>query len=159
MVTDMDKQKILSLLIVQLSERQATLIRSRDDTRAMARDAPGANQSHSDTSKSQLSNVQLELDRVNTEITLAISRLHQLQPQPSDKIKIGAIFALKRLGDEEQAKRFFMVPAGGGETINVDELTVVSISTTAPLSRLCLGKEEGDEIEWAGKVYEILGVE
>ena len=92
------KKQGLQQLLEQLETSVKALTKSRDDTREMAKDAPSANQSHSDTSKFQLSNLQLSLDASRLETEKTIFLLQKTPLNRCDKIALGAIFPALAIG-------------------------------------------------------------
>lgn len=147
------KKQVLQQLIERFKERLGALTSSRDSTREMAKDAPNANQSHSDTSKFQLSGVQLGLDSVRVEIEQTILMLKPMPLDSCNKVILGAIFTICEIGGNE--KNYFLVSAGGGETLDLNGKNIVSIAPKAPIARACLQKEVGDVFEFQGKEFEI----
>jgi len=152
------KKQGLQQLLEQLETSVKALTKSRDDTREMAKDAPSANQSHSDTSKFQLSNLQLSLDASRLETEKTIFLLQKTPLNRCDKIALGAIFTIREVASESMGETYFLVSAGGGEEITLENINVVSITPGAPLVRACLHKNKGDTFVFMGKKFEITSI-
>lgn len=148
------KKQVLQQLVEKLKTQLGVLTDSRDNKRELAIDSPGANQSHSDTNKFQLSNLQLGLDlrRIETEKTIFL--LKQIQLNLCNKVTLGAIFTICKT-DDGSRKNYFLVSAGGGEILKLDDLEVVSTTPQAPIAKACLQKEEGDVFKFQDKEFEI----
>jgi len=67
---------------------------------------------------------------------------------PGDKIAVSALVELDQGG---RRTRYFLVPAAGGERIEVDGVELQSLTTQSPLGRALLGLSEGDEAELPGR--------
>ncbi|MFA6076950.1 MAG: hypothetical protein WC735_02640 [Candidatus Paceibacterota bacterium] len=152
------KKQVLQQLVERLETNLKMLITSRDDKREMARDAPSANQSHSDTSKSQLSIIQLGLDSKKIEVEKAISLLKQMPINIYSKITPGAIFAISEIGGNSEEDNYFLVPVGGGEELDINNLNIVSITPQAPIARACLQKNKGDIFVFQGRKLKITNI-
>jgi|ERR1035437_4336890 hypothetical protein len=152
------KKQVVQKLIERFEERLSGLTSSRDTTRKLAIDSPGANQSHSDTSKFQLANVQLGLESVRLDIEKTISQLRQMPINGCTKISIGAIFTIREVDSKEPEKRYFLVSMGGGETLELDDLSLTSIAPNAPIARACLQKTKEDTFKFQNKEFEIINI-
>ncbi len=153
--TVINKDVVLQQLIQIIRANLETLVASRDKTREMAIDAPGANQSHSDTSKFQLSNVRLGLESLRIETDNNASQLSRMKIESCSRVTLGAIFSLHETSGGSQDKYYFLVPAGGGESISIGDMTITSITPGTPIAKACLRKEEGDVVGFNGKEFEI----
>ena len=91
-----------------------------------------------------------------------VSALELLTFKPGARIAISALIEL--LHDDKQL-HYFLVPAAGGERLQVDGVEVQTLTPQSPLGRALLGQAEGDEAELPGRqpgeptrVYEIVKV-
>jgi len=66
---------------------------------------------------------------------------------PADPIGLCALVGLENESEEELI--YFLVPAGGGEKIVVEETTIQSLTPGSPLGAAMVGKLADDEIEVA----------
>ncbi|MDO8610578.1 MAG: hypothetical protein Q7R95_08585 [bacterium] len=153
-----DKKQGLQQLIELFRVRIEKLTSSSDDTRESAREAVGANKSHSDTSKFQLSNVKLGIDSVRIETEETISLLLQTPLNDCSKIVLGAVFTINEIGGKSKERNYFLVSAGGGETLTLGGMDIISITPGAPIARACLQKNKGETFEFQGKKFEITDI-
>ena len=153
----MKKMQVVEALVAVLTTKLESLEKSLESTRKQARDAPGSNVSHSDTSKFQLSNVALGL---SGEVQTTREALTSLRSLPIERkmsaCSLGTLVVLRSSDGEE--RHHLLVAKGGGETAIIDDVAVASLSIGAPLGHACLRKELGDEIECNGKTYVIISI-
>ena len=150
----LDKKKVLKAFIKAQENKIQNLKNSLEMTRQHVIDAPGSNVSHSDTSKFQLSNVALGLDRQILEAKESLFYLRNIPIHQDPAIRVGSFIRLKeRVSDSTTI--YFLVDRGGGETVRVDELSVATLNIVTPLGRACLGKNDGDEVPYNKRVYVI----
>ena len=152
--THMYKKAIVDALCAVFEEKVKSLRTSLESTREGARDAPGSNVSHSDTSKFQLSNVVLGLDGLIQELNQTIVVLRHMNVVHLDKVCVGALVTLRETTNGN-TRIYFFVAHGGGEKVICDGEEISSIAMAAPLARACLNKKEGDEVVFNGKTYEV----
>lgn len=148
------KKVIVEALCAVFEGKIQTLRGTLEGTRQRARDAPGSNVSHSDTSKFQLSNEALGLDGQIQELGQVLASIRQMGIVPSDKVRVGALATLRE-ADNGNLRTYFFVVRGGGEKVACDGEEISSIAMAAPFARACLNKEEGDEVIFNGKTYEV----
>lgn len=144
----MDKQKLLQRVIETLLQREKDAKQSLETTRQAAAEAPGAMQSKSDTTKWQMSQRAGAIEKLLLETQQALSSLKRLM-NDSPIITKGSVYAIieaKNLGDDSWAK-YFLLPAGGGNTYNVEGESITIINMGAPLARAFVGVVAGDEVE------------
>ncbi|MFH1200724.1 MAG: GreA/GreB family elongation factor [bacterium] len=144
----MDKQKLLQRVIETLLQREKEAKQSLETTRRIAVEAPGAMQSKSDTTKWQMSQRAGAIERVLLETQQALSSLKRLMNY-SPVITKGSVYAIieaKNLGDNSCAK-YFLLPAGGGNTYDMEGEFITVINISAPLARAFIGVVVGDEVE------------
>lgn len=154
----MEKAEVLRICIKTQEEKIKNLRQSLENTRQSAADAPGSNVSHSDTTKFQLSNLALGIQKRLTETNLALNQLRQIKPTASDSIFVGTLFTLKNIGDKK-VSRYLLIPKDGGISFNVKGREIASMSIEAPLAQAVMGKQKGDKINFRGKVLEIIEVQ
>jgi transcription elongation GreA/GreB family factor len=78
------------------------------------------------------------------EALVRVSALELLAFKPGAKI---AISALLELSCDGKQLHYFLVPAGGGERLNIEGVEVQTLTPQSPLGRALLGLTEGDEAE------------
>jgi transcription elongation GreA/GreB family factor len=144
----MNKQKLLQRVIEALTEREKSSKQSLETTRQAAIEAPGAMQSHSDTTKWQMSRLAETIERSLFEIQQALSLLKRLMDYPPTITKGSgyAIVEVKNLDDGSMTK-YFLLPAGGGDTYEVDGEGITVLNMGAPMARAFINAVAGDEVE------------
>lgn len=144
----MNKQKLLQFVIETLTQREKSAKQSLETTRQAAIEAPGAMQSHSDTTKWQMSRRAEVIERSLFETQKALRALKHLMDHPPTITKGSgyAIVELKNLDDGLMAK-YFLLPAGGGDTYEVDGEEITVLNMGAPMARAFIGTVAGDEVE------------
>lgn len=144
----MNKQKLLQCVIETLAQGEKGAKQSLETARRAAIEAPGAMQSHSDTTKWQMSRRAEAIERSLFETQRALSALKRLMDHPPT-ITMGsgyAIVEVKNLDDGSMAK-YFLLPAGGGDTYEVDGEEIVVLNMGAPLALAFIGAVAGDEVK------------
>ena len=152
-----EKVTVVQKFIELLEEHLDNLKNSLSETQRGAREAPGSNVTHSDTSKSRLSDVALGLEKRVIEVNGALVSLRYPVSHVS-RVTIGALVGIRNL-QGGGISYYYIVRQAGGHTITVDDISVTSISAGAPLCRNLMNKEEGDDIEYQGKELQIEFVE
>jgi transcription elongation GreA/GreB family factor len=144
----MNKQKLLQCIIETLAQREKSAKQNLEATRQAAIEAPGAMQSHSDTTKWQMSRRAEAIEQSISETQQALGVLKSLVDHPPTVTK-GSIFAIievENLDDGSKAK-YFLLPAGGGDIYEMDGEKITVLTMGAPLSRVLVGAVSGDEVE------------
>lgn len=141
-----NKEQILALITTALEKKINDLKESIHHTNSGINDAPGANQSHSDTTKSQLTPV-LETAVKSYEALLGDMKLlkgfSRTKEITDGKIVLGAVVIIKK---QSVYDRFIILPGGSGVKVNFEKHTYVCITPSSPLAKLLLGKEKGAKI-------------
>lgn len=151
----MKKKDVIAAIEKVFTDKVNSLNSTLGNTEDMARDAPGHNVSHSDTSKFQLSNLALGIQKQILDYQRILGQLKSLPASSSAKIGIGSLFTLSDSESNEQ-KIFMMLSEGGGEKITVDGNEITTLSITAPLARTCFNKEVGDEVVFKENSFEVI---
>lgn len=144
----MNKQKLLQCVIETFTQREKGAKQSLETTRQAAIEAPGAMQSRSDTTKWQMSQHAEAIERSLFETQQVLSTLKRLMDNPPTVTKGSsyAIVEVKNLDDGSRAK-YFLLPAGGGDTYEVDGEEIIVLSVGTPMARAFIGAVAGDEVE------------
>ena len=154
----LNKKKILEAFIKTQENKIQSLKNSLRATKQGAIDAPGSNVSHSDTSKFQLSNLALGLEKRVREAEEALSLLKGISENPNDTISIGSFFTLRDIKSGNYT-HYFLVPQAGGEWLDIDGEEVLSISEEAPLIESVIGRRKGDKIKFRDKFLEVINLQ
>ncbi|KKR91280.1 MAG: Transcription elongation factor, GreA/GreB family protein [Candidatus Woesebacteria bacterium GW2011_GWA1_41_13b] len=151
-----NKSEIVRLLLLQLDEQISQYQTTLAETRKQVIDAPSASQSHSDTSKIQLSGLALGQEGRLREIEMATISLRNLNLSPRDRVVAGAVFVI--LGRDGERKSYFMFPGAQAVSVEVEGEIVTSISAKSPLGTAVLGKKKGDKATYIVGEVEIIEV-
>lgn len=96
------------------------------------------------------------------ESLLRVSALELISFKPGARIAISAVIEVLH---EDKQLHYFLVPAAGGERLQVGGIEVQTLTPQSPLGRALLGATEGDEAELparqageSARVYEIVKV-
>ena len=143
----MNKQKILQLVHADLSRNLESTRESIGKTRQQAIEAPGAMESKSDTTKSQMSNIANVLQGSYATNQQGLLDLEALMVSPPQSSRVSS-YSLVEVRDASDSKEnYFILPAGGGNTYEVDGEEVTVISDRAPLASALIGHAVGDKVE------------
>ncbi len=154
----MKKEEVIKAVAKVFTDKISELKSSLEGTRDRARDAPGHNVSHSDTSRFQLSNLALGIERQVVEYEEILKQIKGVSLEPADKISVGSLFILCDTGNDEE-RNFLMLYQGGGEKIIVDGVEITTLSVTAPIAQVCLGKEIDDEVKYRNTTFGVTEIQ
>lgn len=154
----MKKKEVIDAVVKVFMDKVKQLNLTLQSTTDRARDAPGSNVSHSDTSKFQLSNLALGIKKQILAYQQILKQLRNISVKPSAKISIGSLFILRNIENDEE-KTFILLSRGGGEKIIVNEIEIMTLSVTAPIARACFGKEINDEVKHKNNTFEVIEVQ
>lgn len=152
-----DKQQAVAALDSLMAENIRRLEASLADTRDRARDAPGANQSHSDTSKVQLSTVAEGLEAQVIEMRTICGGLKSVRINPpADSVLVGSLFTTQNgSGDVDT---YLLLAKARGDSVCVGGVEVTSISIASPVGRVFLNKKKGDHVRFQGAEFTVVHV-
>jgi transcription elongation GreA/GreB family factor len=155
----MEKEKIRKSVLEKLNSDYDELQKGYSLFKEESVDAPGAMQSHSDTSRFQANvladNMILQAQKIKT----AINLIENLKIEKGEKIEVGSLVKIK---DGGKLKYFYIVPEGvGGFVVNSDGIDIQVVSINSPIGKELFSKSVGKiEIKIAGniKLIEILEI-
>ena len=144
----MNKQELLQSVIETLTRSMESAKQSLDTAKQAAREAPGAMQSHSDTTKWQMSRRVEAIQGSITETQQALNALKSFMRSPPTVTKGSgyATIEVENLDDGSRVK-YFLLPAGGGNTYEIDGEEITILTVRAPMARVLIGTVAGDEVE------------
>jgi transcription elongation GreA/GreB family factor len=148
MKATVDKALVLVLLRQQLAERLDGLTASQRATQSGAVHAESKQEHPKDTRAIEASYLARGLaERVETlrEGVAALNRLELRDFGDDDAIQLGALVGL--CDEAERETVCFLAPAGGGEPVQIGEVTVLVVTPRAPLGASLVGGRVDDEIE------------
>ncbi|MFH1654332.1 MAG: GreA/GreB family elongation factor [Pseudomonadota bacterium] len=143
------KHKIILSVIEKLTEERGRIEASLKAARQAAVDAPGAMQSHSDTTKFQMGILADNIAKTLEDKKLAIQELTMFAGRrayhtSSVNIKLGSLVHVKT--NDGEIKLYFILPAGSGTEIMDENRHFFVIGPSAPIAAVLLGKSEGDTV-------------
>jgi len=143
----MNKREILAAALAQMKAQHAAALTSAEATRAGAVHEEAKPENDKDTRALEASYLARGQAMRVEELGESIERLRFLALRdygPDDAIGLGALVTLE---DESGERRVFLVPVGGGLSVETPEGAVQLLSPAAPLGRALVDAHEGDEIE------------
>lgn len=161
---DIDKKQVLELLKERLSaELEKAQKRARDAVDGATHEENRA-EGDKDMRATEASYVARGISGRVVEMEDALLRVNALELvsfPPGARI---AISALVELVHDERRFHYFLVPAAGGERLQVNGVEVQTLTTQSPLGKALLGLTEGDDAELPGRpgeaprLYEVVEV-
>jgi len=154
-----DKQKLFKILEKRIEKEIITTKKALNEAIKGFREAPGAMQTRSDTTRSEQDRMQSIYQKRLIELREGLIDLEKLISINSAIIKEGS---LVMCGNNNQ-EIYWVVNIGAGENLEVDNRKIKTISSKSPLGQVLLGRKEGDVIEFSlgsgeKKKLEIIGV-
>lgn len=150
------KLKIIAAFDIHFSEVCQKMESSLKGLRDRIRDAPGANVSHSDTTKSQLSAVALGTEEQLLECRQMLAALQAMKGVLSTSVQVGS---LVEVGSDHDTEWYVILPKARGDSLMVEGTEITAISAISPLAKALLNRTVGEKINWSGSVFEIRSVE
>lgn len=157
-----DKARLLALLVERLTEELGKV-----KGRAL-REAEGATheearaESDKDMRSTEASYVARGLAERALRLEQALTQLSRLTLLDCRRAGIVQASALVEIDHEGQRSLYFMVPAAGGEHLELDGQRIQTLTPTSPLGRALLGLQVGDEAEVESpqgpRVYEVVAL-
>lgn len=143
------KQHLIKLVVGVLEEQLEAAIRGEKDAKDEAAEHKGAMESRYDTFKEEAQYLAGGHALRRTEIERWLGELQAFRDDSrcfrlTDKVRMGVIVTLKTY-ETGECVSYFIVPAGGGYTFEVDKEKFTTLNTASPLSRSLILKGEGDE--------------
>lgn len=139
----MNKEALIGKVVLKLEKEIAELEEGATSAHAASVDAPGAMQSHSDTSKFQNKVSEENLVSMLDEKKNRCGAIKTMEiPSEISEIKIGACILAE---DGENEKRYILLPGGAGIEVWDDETldSYMTITPEVPIGKALMGKKEG----------------
>lgn len=153
----MDKHAVIAAFEQHQKERIGNIEKDLEKARDGVRTAPGPSQSHSDTTRFQEGNIVADIEERLARAKRILRQLREIPQAQMETISNGSIFVLEDVATNERDV-YFVVPEGGGESIDVGGAEVVSISKDAPIAKEVWGKGEGVRINFRGRLLKVAEV-
>jgi transcription elongation GreA/GreB family factor len=141
----MDKKTVIKGVIEELERQRGELETGLRSAEQAAIDSPGAMQSHSDTTKSQMHTLAMNIKNLVKQKDAAIRSLNKLMDSEEvfDSVKEGAL--VETTGENNEKNFYIIVPEGGaGTTIVREGAAIISITLATPLGTALSGKTNGE---------------
>lgn len=142
------KTSLLDLAIANIEQQIEAAERGRKDALEESKFHKGAMASRYDTFKEEAQYLAGGFVARIQELSSQLSALKSMQMRLAAKNKVsgGAIVEVEDVNAGVKTK-YFLLPAGGGETYEVNGEQYSILTIQAPLARVLFGKAEGDEAE------------
>ncbi len=140
----MDKKAIIRGVMDELERQRTELETGLRSAEQAAIDSPGAMQSHSDTTKSQMHNLAVNIKSLIRQKETAIRSLNKLMSSNEifDSVEEGAL--IETAGENSEKNFYIIAPEGGaGATIVREGASIISITLATPLGMALSGKKIG----------------
>ena len=135
----------MAALIAKLEAEHASLVAKAQDAARAATHEEARPENDKDTRAIEASYLARgQAARVEA-LGETLTRLRFVDLRPcEDAVELGC---LVELAVDEVAGLYLLVPMGGGEVVEVDGITVRSLTPAAPLGRALMGRRAGDDFE------------
>lgn len=140
----MDKKIILQKIVEKLNENLRIAEGNVNTYKKFSSEAPGAMESHSDTSRFQYGALASDAESRLREIENAIKVIQNAGDKLFHEISMGA---LVKLEGEEKEIYYLIVPEGaGGQKVEYGGITVQTVPDNSPVGKGVLHKKAGDNV-------------
>jgi transcription elongation GreA/GreB family factor len=148
-IADIEKRHVLDTLLERLRADLATIEASQQAAQAGATHEETRSEHPKDTRAIEAQYVARGLAERGEVLRDAVAALASLALDPLPLEQGAAVTALVTLEDDDTGAHthYFLVPAGGGERLEVDGVTIQSLTPMSPLGSRLMGREVGEEIE------------
>lgn len=146
----MNKSTIFEKIRDNLNETLAQAEKNRDDAQAEANKHVGRMQSRYDTFKEEAQYLVTAHEARIAELRMALAQIQTMLEhvdtlEAHSTVRIGSVVLIE--ADTGTQRLHLLSPAGGGIQIENEGKALFVLTPDAPLGKLLLGKEEGDEVE------------
>lgn len=144
------KHRLTELLIDVLEKERKSALRGEKEAKEEAAYHKGAMESRYDTFKEEAQYMASGHVRRRIEIEQWLKELQAFSHDarcffPSDNVHLGTIVTIGTYATGERVT-YFVVPAGGGNTFDVNNESFTTLNTASPLAESMILKGEGDEV-------------
>jgi len=144
---NLSKKEIIQKVIELLSENVKILEGSLTGINDSINDAPGAMQSHSDTTRSQLTSVMNTAHKSFNEKIKELEYLKEFSKKDLTEIRfkearIGVIVVLEK--ENGAVENYFLLPGGSGIKLDYKGEKLVCITPSSPLGKALIGKKKDE---------------
>ena len=150
----MNKNNILKLLLDRLSAKLSSSTRALNKVHEDIEDSPSPSQSHSDTTRSQLSGVANEMTRMIEAFrrdSNILSKAISVGNIPENgSVEVWTVFEVE---NSTESNWYMILPIQGGESIEFEGILITFIGTDSPIALNSTGKVVGQEFVVDGKIF------
>jgi hypothetical protein len=144
------KKEILEKVIFLLSESVKKAEKSLNEMNGNINDAPGAMQSHSDTTRFQLTKIVEGMEKAFLEKSEELKVLKQFAKGDVNSIKfndvkIGSLISIKK---NNLIENYFIIPAGSGLKLEDSGKNIICVTPLSPLGKILLGRKKGENFTY-----------
>lgn len=142
------KTSIINRILDEIQTQIQTATQGREDALEESRAHKGAMESRYDTFKEEAQYLANAQEGILAELTGAAVLLKSLRDNPPRGITQGCLYAIVEAEDLEDGStaKYFLLPAGGGNTYEIDGEKITTLNVMAPLARAFIGVPPGDEV-------------
>jgi transcription elongation GreA/GreB family factor len=143
------KSTILDLVIEEVEDQIKHAERGKSDAIEESRAHKGAMESRYDTFKEEAQYLAGGFSSQLIELGKLLGALKSVKERPPASVTKGSGYALieaENLGDGSKTK-YLLLPAGGGNSYEVDGEKITVLNVGAPMARAFMGSTAGDEVE------------
>jgi transcription elongation GreA/GreB family factor len=138
---------IIDRIMGEVRTQIETATRGRSTAVDESKAHKGAMESRYDTFKEEAQYVaggyNAQLEGLNR--TLTLLEAIKSHPMGGSMVSVCSIIEVKNL-DDGVTDKYFLVPAGGGETYEVEEQKITAVNVSAPMARAFIGFVAGSEV-------------
>lgn len=143
------KTIIIDRILEEIQNQIRSATQGREDALEESRAHKGAMESRYDTFKEEAQYLANAHEAQLAELTGATNMLKSLRDNPPE-ITRGSLYAIIEAEDLDtgSSEKYFVLPAGGGNTYELAGDKIITINVMAPLARAFIGALEGDNVEF-----------
>lgn len=139
------KQNLVGKATERLVEELKVVEASQKNAQSNATHSESKQESDKDMRATEASYVARGLAKRVESLQKEVSLLKRFQCQLCERVCLGALVVV--LDDEEQKKSYFVLPAAGGMSFDLEEQTIMTLTPASPIGRALIGLEEGEEAQ------------
>ena len=143
----LDKARVRAALVARLEQDLALATEAQRRTQSGATHEESRPENDKDTRALESSYLARGQAQRVVELTNELATASALELRTFDAHTLIAVSALVGLDDGEHISFYFLSPAGGGLTLEVDAIPVRVLTPRAPLGRALIGQRLGSDIE------------
>ena len=140
------KNEIAKLIIVDLKKSLAGAERSRAEAIEEPKHHKGAMESRYDTFKEEAQYMMSAQEIRAAEFESHIIAVERMDLGDRARGSIGAIIETEETGKKDVRRKYFILPAGGGNTYEIEGQIILTLNVKAPLAQKLIGSQVDDEV-------------